>query len=114
MNAARAPAEALWPSLALPVEAVSRLQLTPQPDPAVDSTFKLGTAAQVCPSAFRGSQKIIGRIYMQTAIGLSGLAAAHFHQLRTGVEQTVTVDARHAVIEFSECIILEVNGSGSI
>ncbi|KAI1786842.1 CoA-transferase family III [Ganoderma leucocontextum] len=92
MNAARAPAEALWQSMRLPVEAVSRLQLTPQSDPVVHSTFKIGTAAQ-------------------TAIGLSGLAAAHFHQLRTGVEQTVTVDARHAAIEFKSEAYYEVEGS---
>ncbi|PIL35193.1 hypothetical protein GSI_02983 [Ganoderma sinense ZZ0214-1] len=92
MSTARAPAEALWRSLALPVEAVSRLQLTPHPDPVVDSSFKIGTAAQ-------------------TAIGLSGLAAAHFHQLRTGVEQTVTVDARHAAIEFKSEAYYEVEGS---
>ena len=39
---------------------------------------------------------------LQTSIGLSAVAAAHFHQLRTGVEQTVTVDPRHAALEFSE------------
>lgn len=38
---------------------------------------------------------------MQTAIGLSALSAAHFHELRTGVQQDVTVHARHAVLEFS-------------
>lgn len=35
-------------------------------------------------------------------IGLSGLAAAEFHQSRTGVEQTVAVEARHAALEFSK------------
>ncbi|TBU46267.1 CoA-transferase family III [Dichomitus squalens] len=91
MNAARAPAEALWRSLRLPAEAVSRLELTPHPDPAVDSTFKLATAAQ-------------------TSIGLAGLAAAHFHQLRTGAEQVVSVDARHAVIEFKSEVYYEIEG----
>lgn len=37
----------------------------------------------------------------QTAIGLSGLSAAHFHELRTGMQQDVRVNARHAVLEFS-------------
>lgn len=38
----------------------------------------------------------------QSAIGLSALAAAHFHFLRTGQEEEVYVDARHAVLEFSK------------
>ncbi|KAI0683087.1 CoA-transferase family III [Earliella scabrosa] len=81
MNTVKQPTQTLWQSLDLPVEALSRLELSEHPDPAVNSSFKLGTAAQ-------------------TAIGLAGLAAAHFHQLRTGIEQTVSVDARHAAIEF--------------
>ncbi|EMD39673.1 hypothetical protein CERSUDRAFT_121892 [Gelatoporia subvermispora B] len=74
-------AESLWKCLQLPEQALSRLHLSEHPDPAVNSSFKLGTAAQ-------------------TSIGLSGLAAAEFHALRTGTEQTVRVDARHAVLEF--------------
>lgn len=38
----------------------------------------------------------------QSAIGLSALAAAHFHFLRTGEEEEVHVDARHALLEFSK------------
>ena len=64
MNAARAPAEALWRSLALPVEAVSRLHLTTKPDPVVDSSFKIGTAAQVCPAVFRHFAGVDGCIYV--------------------------------------------------
>lgn len=39
---------------------------------------------------------------LQTAIGLSALAAAHFYFLRTGQEEEVHVDARHAILEFSK------------
>jgi len=38
----------------------------------------------------------------QTSIGLSALAVAHFHFLRTGQEIEVHVDARHAILEFSK------------
>ena len=47
-NTARAPAEALWRSLQLPIEAIYRLHLSDHPDPIVNSSFKLGTAAQEC------------------------------------------------------------------
>ena len=77
------PAENLWQSLGLPSVSLSRLHLTENPDPAVDSSFKLGTVTQ-------------------TVIGLSGLAAAHIHELRTSTPQNVHVNARHAVLEFSE------------
>ncbi|KAI9064626.1 CoA-transferase family III [Trametes sanguinea] len=91
MSAARAPAEALWHSLRLPADALPRLRLTERPDPAVNSSFKLGTATQ-------------------TAIGLSGLAAAEFHRLRTGIEQDVTVDARHAVLECKSEAYYSIDG----
>ncbi|KAJ7043855.1 CoA-transferase family III domain-containing protein [Mycena alexandri] len=71
----------LWLGNGLPVSFLSRLNLSSHPDPAIKSSFKLGTIAQ-------------------TSIGLSGLSAAQFHLLRTGVDQEVTVDARHAVLEF--------------
>ncbi|KAI8986178.1 CoA-transferase family III [Trametes punicea] len=79
-TAVRAPAEALWKSLRLPLDALHHLRLGDHPDPSVDSSFRIGTAAQ-------------------TAIGLSGLAAAELNKLRTGIEQDVTVEARHAVLE---------------
>ncbi|KZT00500.1 CoA-transferase family III [Laetiporus sulphureus 93-53] len=87
----QAAAKSLWQAQGLPSESLSHLLLTPKPDPAVNSSFKLGTAAQ-------------------TAIGLSGLGATHFHQLRTGVEQTVQVDARHAVLEFKSEAWYTING----
>ncbi|KAJ7645618.1 CoA-transferase family III domain-containing protein [Mycena polygramma] len=74
-------ARALWLENGLPEEFLRRLKLSSDPNPAINSSFKLGHIAQ-------------------TAIGLSGLSAAHFHLLRTGVDQEVSVDARHAVLEF--------------
>ncbi|KAF9013160.1 CoA-transferase family III domain-containing protein [Cyathus striatus] len=71
----------LWQSVGLPDEALKRLHLEGDPDRAVDSSFLLGTAAQV-------------------SVGLSGLSAARLHGLRTGLEQDVTVDARHAALAF--------------
>ncbi|KAJ7242828.1 CoA-transferase family III domain-containing protein [Mycena haematopus] len=74
-------ARSLWLANGLPAQFLSRLNLSNHPDSAINSSFKLGSIAQ-------------------TAIGLSGLSAAQFHFLRTGVDQEVTVDARHAVLEF--------------
>ncbi|RPD56143.1 CoA-transferase family III [Lentinus tigrinus ALCF2SS1-7] len=91
MQTVRAPADALWRSLRLPEEVLSRLRLSEHPDPIVDSSFKLGTAAQ-------------------TSIGLAGLAATYLHQLRTGVEQSVSVDARHAALEFKSEAYYAVSG----
>ncbi|KAI0315815.1 CoA-transferase family III domain-containing protein [Amylostereum chailletii] len=72
----------IWASHGLPLSLLDRLHLSEHPDPTVNSHFKLGTAAQ-------------------TSIGLSALAASYFHQLRTGESQDVSVDARHATLEFS-------------
>ncbi|KAI0823159.1 CoA-transferase family III [Trametes gibbosa] len=91
MAAICAPAETLWRSLRLPVDAISRLRLSEQPDPVVNSSFKLGTAAQ-------------------TVIGLSGLAAAEFYKLRTGVEQSVSVEVRHAALEFKSEAYYSIEG----
>ncbi|OCH83720.1 CoA-transferase family III [Obba rivulosa] len=93
-----AAAEGLWTGLQLPHGALSRLLPSEYSDPSVDSSFRLGTAAQA-------------------AIGVSGLAAAEFHRLRTGAEQTVTVEARHAVLEFKSEAFYTLDGelpSGSL
>ncbi|KAJ3973838.1 CoA-transferase family III domain-containing protein [Lentinula raphanica] len=76
-------ARKLWLSTGggLPEECLQYLTLSNNPDQAITSSFKIASAAQ-------------------TSIGLAGLAAAHFHELRTGIEQSVSVDARHAVLEF--------------
>ncbi|EKM49556.1 uncharacterized protein PHACADRAFT_188652 [Phanerochaete carnosa HHB-10118-sp] len=62
------------------------LCLTDKADPAVNSSFKLGSVAQ-------------------TSVGLAGLAAAYFHHLNTGIGQRVSTDARHAVLEFNGQLI---------
>ncbi|KAJ7081361.1 CoA-transferase family III domain-containing protein [Mycena belliarum] len=73
----------LWLENGMPASFLSRLNLTTSShaNSAINSSFKLGNVAQ-------------------TTIGLAGLSAAYFHLLRTGVDQEVTVDARHAVLEF--------------
>ncbi|KAH9956326.1 CoA-transferase family III domain-containing protein [Lactifluus volemus] len=76
------PAKAVWVRVGLPPDDIENLWLSEAPDPSVNSSFKLGTAAQ-------------------SSIGLSALAAAHFHFLRTGQEEEVHVDARHAILEFN-------------
>ncbi|TFK48714.1 CoA-transferase family III [Heliocybe sulcata] len=82
LESAHSASHRLWDAAGLPLEELSHLRFSPNADPAVDSSFRLGTAAQ------------------QAAIGLSGLAAAYFHKLRTTQSQEVFVDARHAVLEF--------------
>ncbi|KAF5376806.1 hypothetical protein D9757_008876 [Collybiopsis confluens] len=73
----------LWLSTGggLPQECLQKLTLSEDPDTAVNSSFKIASAAQ-------------------TTIGLAALSAAHFHELQTGTRQTITVNARHAVLEF--------------
>ncbi|KAJ7688219.1 CoA-transferase family III domain-containing protein [Mycena olivaceomarginata] len=74
-------ARSLWLANGLPAQFLSRLNLSNHPNSAINSSFKLGNIAQ-------------------TAVGLSGLSAAQFHFLRTGVDQEVAVGARHAALEF--------------
>ncbi|KAJ3850250.1 CoA-transferase family III domain-containing protein [Lentinula lateritia] len=83
MSSERIPARDLWLSTGggLPEDSLSSLTLSKEPDCAINSSFKIASAAQ-------------------TTIGLAGLSASYFHELRTGVKQTVLVDARHAVLEF--------------
>ncbi|KAF9453123.1 CoA-transferase family III [Macrolepiota fuliginosa MF-IS2] len=74
-------AEDLWKAQGLPVDFLKHLKFCGDPDTAVQSSFKIGAVAQA-------------------SIGVAGLASAYLHYLRTGVEQSVTVDARHAALEF--------------
>jgi len=60
-------------------------------EPALPSSFAVGTAAQ-------------------TTIAAAALAAAQFHRLRTGRSQRVAVDMRHAAIEFRSERYLRVDG----
>ncbi|KAF8630874.1 hypothetical protein AX17_005233 [Amanita inopinata Kibby_2008] len=73
--------EAIWRSFDLPESMLSLLSLTGNPDEAINSSFRLGVAAQA-------------------SVALSGLSAAYLHSLRTGAEQVVSVDARHAILAF--------------
>ncbi|KAF8955300.1 CoA-transferase family III domain-containing protein [Flammula alnicola] len=73
--------KSIWISNGLPERFISHLKLTGNQDAVGPSSFRLGLAAQI-------------------SIGLAGLSAAYVHYLRTGVEQDVTVDARHAVLSF--------------
>ncbi|KAG6909254.1 hypothetical protein DXG01_001436 [Tephrocybe rancida] len=91
LPAAKEAAAGIWRSLVLPESALSRLRLTGEPDSAVNLSFRPGTAAQA-------------------SIGLAGLSAAHFHQMRTGITQDVNVAARHAVISFYSEAWYMING----
>jgi hypothetical protein len=48
------PAKTVWVRLGLPPDDLENLRLTEAPDPSVNSSFKLGTAAQVCTTARLG------------------------------------------------------------
>ncbi|KAJ7644377.1 CoA-transferase family III domain-containing protein [Roridomyces roridus] len=81
----------LWQSTGLPASFLSRLHLLGDPDSAINSSFRLGLASQ-------------------TAIGLAALSATYFHFLRSGVDQTVSVDARHAVLDFHSEVFYTLEG----
>lgn len=81
MNQALVESQKLWQEAGLPEDFLVNLQPCEKPDPIVDSSFKLGSVAQI-------------------TIGLAGLSAAYLHYLKTGKSQTVSVDSRHAIIEF--------------
>jgi crotonobetainyl-CoA:carnitine CoA-transferase CaiB-like acyl-CoA transferase len=70
----------LWTEASLPADALGDVRLTGA-DPVLPSSFAVGTAAQV-------------------SIAAAGLAAATVWRLRGGRRQTVSVDMRHAAIEF--------------
>lgn len=70
----------LWSMSGADPAALESVTLTGQ-DPALPSSFRVGTLAQV-------------------AIAAAGLAAAQIHKQRGGRAQTVSVDMRHAAIEF--------------
>ena len=70
----------LWTLAGGAPDALSRVTLTGA-DPALPSSFRVGTAAQV-------------------TIAAAALAAAELHRQRSGRAQTVAVDMRHAAVEF--------------
>lgn len=79
MNQSAALAD-LWSSVALPADALEDVVLTGS-DPVLPSSFAVGTAAQV-------------------SVAASALAAATLWRQRGGHRQLVSVDMRHAAIEF--------------
>ncbi len=80
---------ALWGGLALPDDVPSWATLTGD-EPALPSSFRVGTAAQA-------------------SIAAAGLAAASLWRLRGGAAQEVAVDMRHAAIEFRSERLVRVN-----
>jgi hypothetical protein len=72
---------ALWCAAALPVAALERVTLTGA-EPALPSSFAVGTAAQ-------------------TALAAAALAATEIGAYRNGLRQQVRVDMRHAALESS-------------
>ncbi|KAF8633875.1 hypothetical protein AX15_001206 [Amanita polypyramis BW_CC] len=83
--------EAIWRSNELPESYLSQVSLTGNPDTVVNSSFRLGAAAQA-------------------SMALYGLSAVYLHSVRSGVQQNVTVDARHAVLAFHGEHWYKVNG----
>ncbi|KAF8600315.1 CoA-transferase family III [Ceratobasidium sp. AG-I] len=85
----------LWstPTLGLPARATGRLALTGRAEPIVPSSFRIGAVAQA-------------------SIACSALSSAYIHQLRNGVAelQGVTVDSRHAVLDFKSEQWTTLNG----
>ncbi len=82
---------ALWSEVALPADALDDVRLTGA-DPVLPSSFAVGTAAQ-------------------TAIAASALAAATVGRLRGGPRQQVSVDMRHAAIEYRSERWLRIDGA---
>jgi crotonobetainyl-CoA:carnitine CoA-transferase CaiB-like acyl-CoA transferase len=80
----------LWQAADQSAEALSRVRLTGS-EPVVPSSFAVGTAAQA-------------------SIAASTLAAAELWRLRGGRHQRVTVDMRHAAIEFRSERYFRVDG----
>ena len=80
----------LWQAAAQPAEALSSVRLTGA-DPVLPSSFAVGTAARA-------------------SITASALAAAELWRLRGGRHQVVSVDMRHAAIEFRSERYFRVDG----
>ncbi|MGI9383364.1 MAG: CoA transferase, partial [Methyloligellaceae bacterium] len=81
----------LWTLAGQAPEALDRLELTGG-DPVLPSSYRVGTAAQ-------------------TTIAASALAAAEIWRARTGGRQQVSVDMRHAAVEFRSEHYLRVDGA---
>ncbi len=82
---------ALWTESGLPADALDDIRLTGA-DPVLPSSFAVGAAAQV-------------------SVAASALAAATVWRQRGGTRQTVSVDMRHAAIEFLSEQFVRVEGT---
>ena len=80
MSEAKEVLAVLWQQAGGEADALERLSLTGQ-EPVLPSSFRVATAAQV-------------------TIAAAGLAAAQVHRTRGGPAQQVSVDMRHAAVEF--------------
>ncbi|HET7491340.1 MAG TPA: CoA transferase, partial [Bradyrhizobium sp.] len=80
----------LWTLAGGPGAALEAITLTGE-EPQVPSSFRVAAAAQA-------------------SIAAAGLAAAHVWKLRSGQDQEVTVDMRHAVVECRSERYLRVEG----
>ena len=80
----------IWTGLDLPADALEAVTITGR-DPALPSSFHVGAAAAA-------------------SIAASGLAAAALWRLRTGRQQGVAVDYRHACAEFRSEHLLLLDG----
>lgn len=90
-----------------PAEILAELwRLTGGPGPALEDVTLTG-AEPALPSSFR-----VGAV-AQAAIAAAALAATTFDRLRTGRRQRITVDMRHAAIEFRSEGYLRVAGGAA-
>ncbi|WP_240035719.1 CoA transferase [Hwanghaeella grinnelliae] len=80
----------LWRAAGLSSRALERVRLTGG-EPVLPSSFRVGAAAQA-------------------SIALTGLAASEIDRLRSGREQTVSVDMLHAALEFRSERLLRIDG----
>jgi crotonobetainyl-CoA:carnitine CoA-transferase CaiB-like acyl-CoA transferase len=80
----------LWEALGIPGEPLEMVTLTGR-DPALPSSFRVGTAAQV-------------------SIAAAACAANAIWKVRTGQLQRVSVDMRHAAVEFRSERYLRIDG----
>ena len=83
----------IWRSVVAPDDLLDMVVLTGA-DPVLPSSFKIGLAAQA-------------------SVAVSALAAADLWRLRSGSRQSISVDMRHAAIEFRSERYLRVGGKGA-
>ena len=81
----------LWAGAGLATEALDYVRLTGA-DPVLPSSFRVGAAAQ-------------------SAVAAAALAAGEIWHLRTGRRQQVSVDMRHAAVEFRSERYVSVDGA---